>query len=335
MECYKMGERMSKILFLRGAVPTDRDPKQIMFDNIDECDDMWTQLCRNMIDIVGGSGEIWYLNGKRTVKYADNFVERWLPNFTDSRHDFNPDIIFARGGFPFYDDVLRRHPNAFKIYYGAGFRRIPGKKQFRDFDLILVDTPKQLVKAKAELPKHNIQLLIKPAADNIFSPAKYKCSKQYDVIMVGNYHKGVNKGHDFALPLLHEKFTMTVVGNIPEPLRNKYKRFSYKQWVPRKDIPRCYAPAKVAIICCGKEDSCPRVIPEALACDCPILSLSRVNFWKDKYINDQTGMVTSKEDFIKNLYHMVKHYEDFSPYTFYNNNLSLKVSAQEIIGYAS
>ena len=39
-----------------------------------------------------------------------------------------------------------------------------------------------------------------------------------------------------------------------------------------------------------------------------------INFWKDKYINDQTGRVVSKEDFVKNLDHMVNHYEDFSPH---------------------
>jgi len=29
----------AKILFLRGKVPTDRDPRQIMFDSLDDCDD--------------------------------------------------------------------------------------------------------------------------------------------------------------------------------------------------------------------------------------------------------------------------------------------------------
>ncbi len=320
---------MSGILFLRGQVPQDRDPKQIMFDNIDECDDMWTQLCWNMIKEMRVSGELWYWGGHRFVKYSDNFTDRWLPSFSDGSHDFNPDIIFARGGFPNYDVVLKRNPDAFKIYYGAGFRRIPGKKQFRDFDLILVDTPKQLAKAKASLPDHNIQLLIKPAADNIFKPIDD--DKCFDVIMVGNYNKGVNKGHDFAFPLIHKRHKVIAVGKIPKSLLNQYKRITYKQWIPRKDIPKCYAQAKVAIVCCGKEDSCPRVIPEALACNCPILVLDRVNFWKDKYMNGQTGRVTSKEDFVSELRRMVKRYEDFSPHSFYEDNLSLKASSKMIL----
>jgi len=323
---------MTKILFLRGAVPTDRDPRQIMFDNIDECDDMWTQLCRSMVEESDGYGEVWYVNGKRKVHYSDDLIERWLPNFTDNRHDFNPDIIFARGGFPFYDSVLRRNPNAYKIYYGAGFRRIPGKKQIRDFDLILVDTPEQLKSAKAKLPKHNIQLLTKPAADNIFKPAYG--AKHFDVIMVGNYHKGVDKGHDLILPLISDNFNVLSVGKVGKVSR-KFKKVTFRQWISRKDIPKCYAQAKVAIICCGTEDSCPRVIPEALACNCPILVLDRVNFWKDKYINERTGMVSNINNFTKNLSHMVKHYQDFSPYDFYKDNLSLIESSKEILKFAN
>jgi len=323
---------MKKLLFLRGAVPTDRDPKQIMFDNIDSCDDMWTQLCRNMIDDLGCYGEMWYRGGKREMSFSDNFVERWLPDFKMKHYDFDPDIVFARGGFPFYDDVLRRCPNAFKIYYGAGFRRIPGKKQFRDFDLILVDTPEQLESAKRKLPSHNIQLLIKPAADNIFQPMT--SVKRHDVIMVGNYNKGIDKGHDFAFPRIAKKYKVLSVGKIPSTVRKAYGNVTYANWIPRRKMSKCYARSKVAIICCGKEDSCPRVIPEALACNCPIIVLDRVNFWTDKYINGQTGMVTNKENFMSDLDNMIKRYVDFSPYHFYASNLSLKVSSQEIIKYA-
>jgi len=319
---------MSKILFLRGAVPSDRDPKQIMFDNIDECDDMWTQLCRSMVEGAKGYGEVWYIRGQRTVKYSDNLVERWLPTFTDNRHDFNPDIIFARGGFQFYDDVLKRHPNAFKIYYGAGFKRVPSEKQFRNFDLILVDTPEQLISAKKKLPKHNIQLLVKPAADNIFKPAYG--AKHFDAIMVGNYNRGVDKGHDLMLPRLSKQFLILSIGKVPK----KFNRVTQRQWIPRKDIPKCYSQAKVAIVCCGKEDSCPRVIPEALACNCPILVLERVNLWKDKYINKQTGMMSGIDNFANNLEHMINHYEGFSPYDFYKDNLSLAHSSMSILKMA-
>ena len=30
-----------RLLFLRGQVPQDRDPRQIMFDHIEDCDDIY------------------------------------------------------------------------------------------------------------------------------------------------------------------------------------------------------------------------------------------------------------------------------------------------------
>ena len=31
-------------------------------------------------------GQIWYWNGSRKVKYAENFVEKWIPHFSGSRN---------------------------------------------------------------------------------------------------------------------------------------------------------------------------------------------------------------------------------------------------------
>ena len=127
-----------KVLFLRGQVPQDRDPRQIMFDNLDDCDDMWTQLAYRISK--DGYGEIWYWGGKRKVEYKSNFVEKWIPSFKSRDHDINPDVIFCRGGFPEYDRILKRNPDAFKIYYGAGRRFLP-HPDFLDYDLILQDSP--------------------------------------------------------------------------------------------------------------------------------------------------------------------------------------------------
>jgi hypothetical protein len=321
----------AKILFLRGAVPTDRSPCQIMFDDVDKCDDMWTQLCRAVINEINGYGEIWYTGGERVVEYTPNFIERWLPDFQKKYNDFNPDVIFARGGFSYYDNVLCRYPNAFKIYYGAGFRRTPSS-QFNNFNLVFVDTPEQLSKAQKKLPHCSVQLLIKPAADNIFKPV-VGIEKIYDIILVGNYNKGVDKGHDFAFSHIPPQFKILSIGKIPISIMKKYKNITYKGWIPRKEIPLYYAQSKAAIICCGTEDSCPRVIPEALACNCPILVLKRVNFWKSKYINIHTGIITSEKELIPNLILIINLYQQFKPYDFYKNNLSLQISAKEILKY--
>jgi len=181
-----------KLLFLRGSVPTDRDPKQIMYENLHECCDVWTQLARSLS--INGYGEVWYWGGNRTVEYAENFIERWVPTY-DINPTFVPDVIFARGGFPQYDIVMKKHPSAFKIYYGAGKRFIPQNK-FKKYDLIIVDTPKQLAKVRKSCPDIRSELFIKPAADNIFSPIDIE--KEYDVIFSANAHKAGIKGHDFV-----------------------------------------------------------------------------------------------------------------------------------------
>lgn len=319
-----------KFLFLRGQVPTDRDPRQIMYNKIENNCDMWTQLAYHISK--GGYGEVWYWGGKRKVEYKGNFAEKWLPSFKKRKHDFNPDVIFCRGGFPEYDTVLRRNPDAFKIYYGAGYRGIPPIKQFQNYDLILVDTPRQLEDAKKKLPNKNIRMMIKPAADNIFKPYKSDMSgKVFDVILVGNYNKGVNKGHDFAFQKIGDKLKVLSVGNVPKKVRKKYPQVRFIGWVPRKMLPQYYFACKVAIICCGAEDSCPRVVPEALACNTPILVLDRVNIWKKKYITNQTGGFCSNDNFFDVLINMKHNYKVYSPYEYYQQNLSLDVAAKNIV----
>lgn len=321
-----------KLLFLRGQVPQDRNPKQIMFDDILDCDDMWSQLARYLS--IGGYGEIWYWNGKRKVKYNENLVERWIPKFKKYKSSFIPDVIFARGGFPEYDCVLKRYPNAYKIYYGAGTRSYPqGKCKFTNFNLILNDTKKQVKATRKKNPKTRVEILIKPVAENIFKPVAENIFKKYDIILVGNYNSRVDKGHDFAFKRIPKNYKILCAGIVPKNIRRKYSHVKFTGWLPRKRLPKLYSQSKIAIVCCGTIDSCPRVIPEALACDCPLLVLDRVNFWREKYINDKTGRLSSKADFMKNLEWMVKNYQDFSPYNYYKDNLSLQISVDRLNDY--
>ena len=61
-----------KLLFLRGSVPKDRDPRQIMFDDIEKCDDVWSQLASHLSK--DGYGEIWYWGGTRKIRYREKRV---------------------------------------------------------------------------------------------------------------------------------------------------------------------------------------------------------------------------------------------------------------------
>lgn len=315
-----------KLLLLRGQVPQDRDPQQIMFGSLAECDDVWTQLAARLAE--DDYGEVWYWGGRRRVDYRDNFTERWIPDFGITEHDFDPDIIFARGGFVEYDQVLRRHPRAFKIYYGAGRRFLP-TSAFTDYDLILNDSPNQLAIVKEKIPHIKSSLFIKPVAENIFRPVPG--SKEYDVIFVGNEMSSGIKGHGFLLPSIPRDLRVVQVGIASEKLRRAYPNICFTGWIPRKHIPPLYGKSKVAICGCDTIDSCPRVIPEALACDCPLLVLDGVRLWQDKYITDASGAVCSRLAFPEKLSWMVENRGLFSPYEHYRSNLSLDIAAEHLM----
>lgn len=313
-----------KFLFLRGQVPTDRDPRQIMSDSIDACDDMWTQLAFSMVG-ANDYGEIWYWGGHRTQKFASNFVERWIPNLKVSRHDFGADLIMTRGGFSQFDIVLHRHPKAKSIYYGAGKRFFPQSK-FKNYDIILVDSTEQQRVVASKFPKSKSSVFVKPAADNIFYPEQVE--KKYDVIFVPNMYSS-RKRCEFFLGGVPDSMKVLVVGKIDKAKVLK-SHIDYVGWIPRANLRPLYASAKVAVCPSSGGDSCPRVIPESLACNVPILISEDVNVWRKKYINEQTGRSSSIEGFFSELQDMVYNYQKFDPYVYYEQNLSIGVAVQFI-----
>ena len=310
-----------KLLFLRGAVPTDRDPRQIMYDNLQDNCDMWTQLACELCK--DDYGEVWYWGGNRVVKYRKNFIERWVPSFDKVSPSFKPDVIFARGGFPQYDGILSRL-KGFKIYYGAGRRHVP-QSRFKKYSLILADSPQQLAEIQRQFPKIKSSLFIKPAAENIFRPQVSK--KKYDVLFVGNESKDDKKGHRFGLSLIPDGVPAVCVGIVSKKLRSLFPMIHFTGWIPRKAIPLIYAQSKVALVCAAKVDSCPRVIPEALACDCPLLVLDSVRFWKERYITQESGVLSPKEEMRDRLTQMLAQADEFKPYEHYREYLSLLKSS--------
>jgi len=319
-----------RLLFLRGQVPQDRDPKQIMFDSLKDCDDMWTQLARRLSH--SGYGEVWYWGGTRKIRYAHNFVERWLPDFGHKTvgpllDELCPNIVFARGGFPEYDTVLKASGGQ-RIYYGAGSKRFFPQTRFLAYSLVLVDSPKKLNKVRKKFPDIKSDLFLKPACDNIFRPCPG--NKKFDVIFVANEHPKGIKGHEFALSKIPRNMYVLQVGVASKQLRKKFPNVHFTGWVPRKQLPGLYGQAKVAVVACTERDSCPRVIPEALACNCPILVLDSVSFWSDKYITPLTGRLTTKKQFVDDLRGMVANYEQLQPRQEYMARLSMDVAVNRL-----
>ena len=155
-------------LMLRGQVPQDRNPQEIVFDKIEDIDDVWTQLFISMLD-KEDTGELWYWGGTREKKFLPNFTERWVPSFSTYKNSFVPDVTFCRGGFQEYHYILKMFNNSIKIYYGAGKRFLP-QSGFSDYDIILQDSEKQVKICKQLFPSAFIILFIKPAPDNLFYP---------------------------------------------------------------------------------------------------------------------------------------------------------------------
>jgi hypothetical protein len=316
---------------LRGKVPKDRDYREIMFDDIASCDDMWTQLLYNMLG-PKDRGEVWYLGlGKtRKVKLARNLVERWIADFRPYKSQFKPDVIFYRGGFDWYAPVHAKYPRVYSIYYGAGRRFVPRNPAIT-YDLILQDSPGQVSECLQTWPNVRTQLFIKPAADNIFKPMPQP--KTYDVCFPANASQAC-KGHEFVYSTVPKNISVLNLGNRPD--RYKRPRNVDTVRVLRTHMAENISKCRVGIVAADAEyDSCPRVIPEMLACGLPIVALKDTRFWTERYITPTTGVLTSRSDFWDAVRHVLDNLDQYNPREYYLKHLSLPVAAKHINGLIS
>lgn len=316
-------------LLLRGAVPNDRDPKEIIFDSIKKCDDVWSNLLYAMLD-KEDYGEIWYYNGLyREHNLASNLVERWIPDFKMYKTNFIPDVIFARGAFFEYNPVLYRFVDAISMAYGAGRRYLlqPG---FQDYDIILQDSPEQVEICKQRFPNTEITLFIKPAPDNLFFPCP-EIKKEYGICFPANGAQ-LFKGHSMIYTTIPSWFSLLNLGNNPRNFKHPSNVTSYR--VLKSDMSKHIAKCEIGIVAVRADiDSCPRVIPELLACGLPIVVLDTVRFWKEKYVvPGVTGELANENNFWSVVQHVLENVAKYTPRKYYEENLSLKVAAEFLRG---
>ncbi len=317
-----------KFLMLRGQVPQDRNPEEIIFDSIEKNDDVWSQLLYAMLN-ENDYGEIWYYNGPhREHKLAPNLTERWISNFETYKTNFVPNIVFARGAFAEYNYVLYKFSKAISIAYGAG-RRFLLQPGFYDYDIILQDSPEQVEICKVQFPKSLTTLFIKPAADNIFYPVD--CEKEFDICFPANATQPF-KGHDFVYSTVPDHIKLLNLGNKPDRYKhgNNVTAFRVLRTEMAKHISRC----EVGIVAVSSAvDSCPRVIPELLACDIPIVVLNDIRFWQSKYIvSGVTGELAVKDNFWDKVRHVLDNLDTYTPRQYYKENLSLEHAGKFIRG---
>jgi len=320
---------------LRGQVPQDRNQQEIVFDTIEEVDDMWTQLFFTMLND-DDYGELWYWGGERVKQFKSNFVEKWTRPFHeyDIKYPkcidpgFIPNVIFCRGGFPEYHPILKRFPKAVKIYYGAGRRFLP-QPGFFDYDIILQDSIEQVELCKEKFPEALTTLFIKPAADNIFYPIE--CKKKYDVCFPANAVQTF-KGHKFVYGTVPKDIKLLNLGNRNDRYKYPSNVTSYRALRTEmyKNISKC----KVGIVAANSSiDSCPRVIPEMLACGIPIVVLNGTRFWNEKYIiSGLTGEFSDENNFWKVVKHVLNNVDNYNPGKYYERNLSLNNAAKFLRG---
>ena len=132
------------ILFLRGAVPPKNEhPEKLLYERIEECEDVWTQLFYFLTVKFDAIGELLYKDGKRIFRVDDYFSERWLSENKFEKYvpSYKPDLIIGRGGFSYYNAIFKKFPKAKKVYYGAGKRFYPQDNSVK-YDLFLVDSQK-------------------------------------------------------------------------------------------------------------------------------------------------------------------------------------------------
>ena len=327
-------------IFLRGAVPPAHEhPEKLLYEGIENCEDMWTQLFYYFLKETCSNGELLYeckTNGEHAYMLHERgmfmFYDKWVPSFRKYQPSFKPDVIICRGGFPYFDDFTTRFPDAKKVYYGAGRRYWP-QTGFTDYDLFLVDDPRQLEEIKAK--GKNVQMLLKPAA-TMFRP--HDVEKEYDVCFMANAAQRSIKRHDlFIWSVANSDLkVLSLGGTSPELIKMAEDLgvdITWGGWHLRKFLPEMISKCRVGVCASGSDiDSCPRVIPEYLACGLPVVSTD-VKFWKLKYLQTQTGFITDDRALRSSIELAVNQqkagfYDKVREY--YDENLSMGVAANRL-----
>jgi len=321
-------------LMLRGQVPQDRNPQEIVFDKLKDVDDMWTQLFFSMLND-DDHGELWYWGGERNKQFAKNFIERWVQSFHTYKSDFKPDVIFCRGGFPAYIPVLKKFPKAVNIYYGAGRRFIP-QDGLLDYDILLQDSPTQVKFAERECPNIKSILFFKPAPDELFYPME-GIEKTHDVCYPADGRPN-RKGHDFIYPTAPKDLKILNLGFPSNKVSKPGNVESYRVLKPKlaAHMQKCKIGIVASISGAGlfglSYDSCPRIIPEMIACGLPIVVLEELEFWTEKYITPMTGRLANRKNFWGVVREVLETRNSYAPRRYYEENLTVNHAANFLRG---
>jgi hypothetical protein len=304
-----------KLLFLRGKA--DRKG-EIAFKSIEDENDTWTHLAYAMTG-PQDTTKVLYWGGHRKVYYSDNFSVCWVDSLKHYS-GMNPDTIIARGGFDEYVPILREFRNVLKVYYGANHGCIP--KDGIKYNLILCDSPAQ--KAKAEKHGYRAELFFKSAPPS-FSPREVE--KKYDCLLSAIWPADARKNVRWVYKTIPRNLKVLQLGHSPKfavPRNVTVKN------IAKRKVPKAISKCRVVIAPYKAPDSCPRIVPESLACGVPVVALNKFHIWREKY----QIAVTNKAEFWRWVKTYAKNSESLRSEIreFYLNNLSVEKAGQHLRG---
>ena len=258
-----------KLLFLRGSVPNDRDPREIMWRSLDESNDVWEYLA----DALGDErAEIIYVGGDRCEKYSEKTTVCWIRNLACYRPDFNPDCIFARGGFDFWKKLLKKYNKTYKVYYGGGQRYVP--EDGIKYNLVLADSDRQYHR----LRKKGFSALLWRKPTIPMFQAWPETQKEFDVCYVGDGRfpfRAKIKGLHWLYKTAPKDLSILHLGREESGLHTPDN--ITRRRVVRNQMPKEYSRCRVGIVPYTDYDSAPRVIPEMLACGLHVVAFNTVH----------------------------------------------------------
>lgn len=310
---------MNSWLFLRGSWD-ERTQK-----SIDDNDDMWLELFAELSEDKSCSVILFRDEYSRTINYKNKcFIHSEPSAITAHVIDGDRvDYIFSRGGFDWQVDILKKCPNSYKIRYGAGKRFMPEPEI--EYQLVLVDTEKQRKEVLSRYPKANVQLFIKPAA-NHFKPINVE--KEYDVCYIANGQQARFKGVEWVYNTAPSDISILHLGY---PSGFKHPDNVTCRRVDRIDMPTEISKCRIGIVPYDSIDSCPRVIPEMLACGLYIIVKDETNYNEHIYFHCERMYKEDIWNRVKNILNTadLKAKEPIIA-QYYKEHLSIPIAAQYI-----
>lgn len=305
-------------------------------------DDYYCLLAKAMVtNGLFAEAEVWIEDARfedKIILSDGNYRVRLFKSFKNINEP-SPDVLFVRDGLRPYIPVLDRYKDSLRIYWRAGFDNAP--HWYPDFDIVLYADDKQVDEILSLNPNYLTAPMYKSASTDVYKPLSEK--KLYDLCYVANVNRPVKNHYMLldALDRVDRKISCVFVGDtsahenhgtyasdVMNRAAESKHDIVFLGKISKNDTNTTMNQSKFGVICSEKEDS-PRVIAEYLAAGIPVLCNSNLMDC-DFYINDETGISRSPDDFSDGIDHMLDNYKTYSPHNYFMNNLTIDIISRYI-----